>query len=164
MSLLRNKKAVEGLPLKYIIIALVAALVVGIALQFTGTLRGGIQSTADQINTTIAEKTTCELDSTAPRVVSASATCSSGNISITATITDDCGTSEAWAYAKKGTSSYSVTLKTTAVDDKNAVWTGYNSSLTTGAYSAYVYAKDKSTSTNTISTQSSAFEITGINC
>lgn len=96
MGLLKNKKGVESLPLRYIIIALVAALVIGIALQFVGVLRGGTISSANKINKTLAEKTTCELDEEKPIISDWT-----GNIDCNATtnivsissvkITDDCG-------------------------------------------------------------------------
>lgn len=61
-----NKRGVEALPLRYIIIALVAALVIGIALTFISTLKGGIVGTAEKLNETITEKTEMELDETGP--------------------------------------------------------------------------------------------------
>jgi hypothetical protein len=93
MSLLKNKKAVEGLPLKYIIIALVAALVVGIALQFTGVLKGGIMSTAEKLNQSVTEEVTCNTDNENPVIAVDSVTCTSGNITVNITATDDCGIS-----------------------------------------------------------------------
>jgi hypothetical protein len=88
-----NKKAVEGLPLKYIIMALVAALVVGIALQMTGTLQGGIQGTAEKLNSSVTERVTCELDDEEPKIDENSITCNatSNVLSVNVDITDDCG-------------------------------------------------------------------------
>jgi hypothetical protein len=51
-----NKKAVEGLPLKYIIIALIAVLVIAIALEMVGVLKGGILSAITNINTTMSRE------------------------------------------------------------------------------------------------------------
>jgi hypothetical protein len=93
MSLLKNKKAVEGLPLKYIIIALVAALVVGIALQFTGVLKGGIMNTANKINESTTMQTTCALDTEDPVASDWSITCNSTTNLINVAsvkVTDDC--------------------------------------------------------------------------
>lgn len=89
-----NKRGVEALPLRYIIIALVAALVIGIALQFTGILRSGTISTATQINKTLTEKTTCELDEEKPIVSNWEITCNASNDIVNVTsvkIEDDCG-------------------------------------------------------------------------
>jgi hypothetical protein len=93
-----NKKGVESLPLRYIIIALVAALVIGIALQFTGILKSGTISTAKQLNETLTEKTTCELDEDAPVVKwnSSLISCNASNDIVTielggVNVTDDCG-------------------------------------------------------------------------
>ena len=91
MGLLKNKKGVESLPLRYIIIALVAALVIGIALQFVGILRGGTISSANKINETLAEKTTCELDEEAPVITFINGNCSGNKATITIKATDDCG-------------------------------------------------------------------------
>lgn len=97
MSLRKNKKGVEGLPLKYIIIALVAALVVGIALQFTGTLKGGILGTADKLNSTLSEQTACELDFDDPEFdwsdVDISCNATLDSITLDVDIKDDCGIS-----------------------------------------------------------------------
>lgn len=51
-----NKKAVEGLPLKYIIIALIAVLVIAIALEMVGVLKVGILSAITNINTTMGRE------------------------------------------------------------------------------------------------------------
>lgn len=165
MALLRNKKAVEALPLRYIIIALVAALVVGIALQFTGTLRGGIQNTADTLNDTLSERTMCELDNDAPVIMSASGHCTGDrNVTISADITDECGTSEAWAYIKESASDSGdeVVLRTSDSDRKDATWTGgYNAdSDYPSTITVYIYAKDKATGANTISSQNDAYNLT----
>lgn len=140
MSLLRNKKAVEGLPLRYIIIALVAALVVGIALQFTGVLKVGILSTAEKINESTTTQTTCALDTEKPIIETISATCTSGNLTLNATITDDCGVKEAW-FAKTGVDG-TTSLTKIGTDDKSATWTFSGTGWSTGTYN--VYARDKS--------------------
>jgi hypothetical protein len=153
-----NKKAVEALPLRYIIIALVAALVVGIVLQMTGTLRGGIQSTAEKLNTSVTEKVTCSLDEEAPKITSATLTCNgvSKSVTVTAKVTDDCGVKEAWAYVANKL----VTLSTTESDLTAATWTGsLTDSAFTGTVNGYVYATDKSTAENTIDTQAKAFYV-----
>ena len=52
-----NKKAVEGLPLRYLIIALSAALVIGIVMETTGILRSGITGAVINLNKTLANAT-----------------------------------------------------------------------------------------------------------
>ena len=52
-----NKKGVEGLPLKYVIIAIAAANAVSIILEVTGILRGGVVSTAQAMNQTLSNVT-----------------------------------------------------------------------------------------------------------
>ena len=93
-----NKKGVEALPLRYIIIALVAALVIGIALQFVGTLKGGTLAAAEKMNETLTEKTTCALDDEAPEITidEGKSYCNSTTdiLHIEATITDECGVDE----------------------------------------------------------------------
>jgi len=87
-------KGVESLPLRYIIIALVAALVVGIALQFTGILRSGTIGTAEKLNKTLTEKTICELDEEEPQIVDWNITCNSSTNTVnvhSVKVTDDCG-------------------------------------------------------------------------
>ena len=44
-----NKKCVEGLPLKYIIIVLVAVLVIDLILEMTGVIEGGIMISLAEI-------------------------------------------------------------------------------------------------------------------
>jgi hypothetical protein len=51
-----NRKGIEGLPLKYTIIILVAAIVIGIVLYMTGTLDSGVRTTTNQINQTLVNK------------------------------------------------------------------------------------------------------------
>jgi len=49
-----NRKCVEGLPLKYIIIVLVAVLVIDLILEMTGVIEGGIMSSlADVVGVTL---------------------------------------------------------------------------------------------------------------
>jgi len=50
-----NKKAVEGLPLRYLIMALAAALVVGIVLEMTGMLEISITGAVAKLNETVAD-------------------------------------------------------------------------------------------------------------
>lgn len=93
MGLLKNKKGVEALPLRYIIIALVAALVIGIALQFTGILKEGIMGSADRINDSLTEKTICELDDEEPIISDLSVICNETTemISVVVKLEDECG-------------------------------------------------------------------------
>ncbi|PIO00125.1 hypothetical protein COT72_03115 [archaeon CG10_big_fil_rev_8_21_14_0_10_43_11] len=49
-----NKKGIEGLPLKYVVVALVGALVIGIAVQMTNT----IQTSVEDSTSVISEQTT----------------------------------------------------------------------------------------------------------
>ena len=53
---LRSKKGIEGLPLKYVVIILVAAIVIGIVLTMTSTLEGGIVTSTEVLNNTMAER------------------------------------------------------------------------------------------------------------
>jgi len=50
-----NKKAVEGLPLRYLIMALAAALVIGIVLEMTGILGTSITGAIAKLNETVAD-------------------------------------------------------------------------------------------------------------
>jgi hypothetical protein len=52
-----DRKGVEGLPLKYVIIILVAALVIGIAIIMATTLGGGIQTSTGILNNTLVNAT-----------------------------------------------------------------------------------------------------------
>ncbi|MBR9677885.1 MAG: hypothetical protein GOU97_01130 [Nanoarchaeota archaeon] len=53
-----NKKGLEGLPMKYVILALVAALVIGIILDVTGILGTSILSSANQTAEALGRATT----------------------------------------------------------------------------------------------------------
>ena len=55
-ALLRARRGVEGLPLKYAIILLVAAIAIGMAVYVATTMSGGVQSGVNQINQTLAEQ------------------------------------------------------------------------------------------------------------
>jgi hypothetical protein len=68
MALLKNKRGVEALPLRYIIIALVAALVIGIALQFVGILKTTTIGAANQYGAMTNATIICETDKTGPTV------------------------------------------------------------------------------------------------
>ena len=48
------RKGVEGLPLKYIIIVIVALLVLDLVLELTGVIRSGVITSILQINNTVA--------------------------------------------------------------------------------------------------------------
>ncbi|MDD5182157.1 MAG: hypothetical protein PHC66_03235 [Candidatus Nanoarchaeia archaeon] len=158
MSLLRNKKAVEGLPLKYIIIALVAAICVGIALQFTGVLKTGILSTAEKINESTTMQTTCALDAEAPVIEFATLVCNSTThtATVTATVTDDCGVADVWAYIDNGADDIGINFdKASGADNRDATWTGSETDTTkfsgTNEIEGYIYADDKANTANTIS-------------
>ena len=53
-TMLRAKRGVEGLPLKYAIILLVAAIAIGMAVYVATTMSGGVQAGTDKINQTVA--------------------------------------------------------------------------------------------------------------
>lgn len=96
MALIKNKRGVEALPLRYIIIALVAALVIGIAMQFVGILKTTTIGAANQYSQTTNKTIICETDTSNP-VISYTA----GNINCNSTtnvitvsnvlVTDNCG-------------------------------------------------------------------------
>ena len=48
-----NNKTVEGLPLQYLIIILIAVIVIGIVLQITGVVEFGVDRGLNQINDTV---------------------------------------------------------------------------------------------------------------
>lgn len=102
MGLLKNKKGVEGLPFKYIIIALVAALVIGIALQFTGILGDSIISQAERIDDSLTQEMICQLDKDAPVINLNDVYCNitSKEFIINVTLIDECGiNTSAWNRA-----------------------------------------------------------------
>lgn len=51
-----NKKGIEGLPLKYLIIVLFASLVIGIVIEFTGVLKTGVTGAVTEIGGLLGEK------------------------------------------------------------------------------------------------------------
>jgi len=53
---LKNKKGVEGLPLKYVVIVLVAAISIGIVTSMTGILSDGIIFSTGKLNETLYDK------------------------------------------------------------------------------------------------------------
>ncbi len=55
-TMARAKRGVEGLPLKYAIILLVAAIAIGMAVYVATTMSGGVQSGVNQINQTLGEQ------------------------------------------------------------------------------------------------------------
>ncbi len=50
-----NKRGVEGLPLKYIIIAIVAALILGIIMNMTSIIEQGVTGAAVIFNNTLGQ-------------------------------------------------------------------------------------------------------------
>lgn len=158
-----NKRGVEALPLRYIIIALVAALVIGIALQFTGILKSGTINTATKINKTLTEKTTCELDEEKPIIsdwtITCNATTNEVNVS-TVKITDDCGVDWAKIELKNSTNDFNglADLKIKSADN-NTWWTNGAINFTDASQVAKTYdiqkgdiviiwAKDKANAEN----------------
>lgn len=91
-----NKKAVEALPFRYIIIALVAALVVAIALNFVGVLKAGTIGAAEQLNKSTSESVTCSLDKDKPAITNHTIVCSktTNTTTVTLELTDACGVDE----------------------------------------------------------------------
>ena len=124
MSLIRNKKAVEALPLRYIIIALVAAIVVGIALQFTGILKTGILSTAEKINESTTTQTTCALDTEKPIISNDGTTCADDNLNVKVSMTDACGiNADANGFYTSATGSVDYFLELDSGTIKDGTWT-----------------------------------------
>lgn len=61
-----NKKGIEGLPLKYLIIVLFASLVIGIVLEFTGTLKTGVSGAVTEMSELLGEKVSEVADTNSP--------------------------------------------------------------------------------------------------
>ncbi len=156
-----NKRGVEALPLRYIIIALVAALVIGIALQFTGILKSGTINTATKINDTLAQKTTCELDEEAPVISDWNVNCNATTdiVNITSVkVTDDCGVEWVKVELKNSTNDFNglADLKIKSTDDNT--WDGiYNFTDASSVTKTYdiqsgdivvIWAKDKANAEN----------------
>jgi hypothetical protein len=164
MALSKNKRGVEALPLRYIIIALVAALVIGIVLQFVGILKGGTIGAANQFNASVSSQTKCELDNTGPTVNSGTLFNSTGGTTINRTkgdlmyfssnATDNpggCGIDDytgvfAYIYVGSVSTNTSVSLVRQSGDIFTATYN--SSSFSAGTYSARIYAVDNSTSAN----------------
>ena len=159
MSLARNKRGIEGLPLKYLVIALVAALVIGIALQFIGALKGGTIGAAETFNDTITQRTACELDSTGPTVnagwfcngtdyQNCGTTASAGaTLYVFADVTDNqvgCGIDDfQGVYAYRSGTNTSISLTRQSGDIFRGTFTAV-----TGTYNFTIYANDNSTAAN----------------
>lgn len=165
MALLKNKRGVEALPLRYIIIALVAALVIGIALQFVGILKGGTIGAAQQFNQSVTTRTACELDSTGP-VVNAGWLCNNTDytncgttisgtgkiVYVYANVTDNeggCGIDDytgvfGYIYRNGESTNTSVSLKRESGD----IFKGTFNITQTGTYYVKIYAVDNSTAKN----------------
>ena len=163
MRLLKNKRGVEALPLRYIIIALVAALVIGIALQFVGILKGGTIGAAEQFNQSTTTQVACQLDTTGPTVnngwmcnntdrTSCVTTSKTGNVlHVYADVTDNdggCGIDDyqgVYAYVyKDGSSLTSISLTRMS---GNIFQSSYTPNAT-GTYYAKIYANDNTTVEN----------------
>lgn len=155
-----NKKGVEALPLRYIIIALVAALVIGIALQFVGTLKGGVINSAEQMNDTLTEKTTQALDDEDPVVSwnAANISCSAvgDELNVSVEVTDASGLEWVYVELKNSTGSYQGLAELT---EENGVWsaniedfTDENDVIKThdiaGSDTIVIWAKDKADTSN----------------
>lgn len=157
-----NKRGVESLPLRYIIIALVAALVIGIALQFTGILKSGTINTAKQLNQTLTEKTTCELDEEAPTITNWSITCNATTDIVnvtTVTVNDDCGVEWVKLELKNSTGGFNGLTDLMIKSKEDNTWHGIFKFYGSGANVTKTYdiqagdvvviwAKDKSTAEN----------------
>jgi len=164
MGLMKNKRGVEALPLRYIIIALVAALVIGIALQFVGILKGGTIGAAEQFNESVTSKTKCELDTTGP-LVNAGYFCNSTSYSscgttagtdktlhVYADVTDNeggCGIDDyigVFGYVYKDGSSTNTSV--TLTRQSGNIFHGTYNATSTGTYYVKIYATDASTAEN----------------
>jgi len=147
MGFLKNKRAVEALPLRYIIIALVAALVIGIALQFVGILKSGTISAATKMNESLSERTACELDMDEPVITINSIVCNAttDKISVTANVKDDCGVADV-AFTVDNDTDFT-DMQMSSGTDKDGTWRA----LDIGDYTfgspikVFISAFDKST-------------------
>ena len=133
-----NKKAVEGLPLKYIIIALIAVLVIAIALEMVGVLKTGILAAITNINITMGRelaKGSLELKG---------GLCSSDNVTVTIKNNGADITSGSWYLAMYSTEDGSLagtsdnTLVISTGETKAVEFTGLD--LDSGQYNLEVTA------------------------
>ena len=53
---LKDKRGIEGMPMKYLIIMLIAAVVIGIVAYMLVTLKAGTVSSVNKINQTMTEQ------------------------------------------------------------------------------------------------------------
>ena len=149
MGLLKNKKGVEGLPFKYIIIALVAALVIGIALQFTNILGEGTISSAERISESLEMKTICELDEEPPVMTNIKTECvyddETKNLTITVEIEDECGVESVWFYNKDD--EISITLRLIEGTKQEGTWSETRE-LDYLLFEGAIFARDSALSEN----------------
>ena len=154
MGLLKNKKGVEGLPFKYIIIALVAALVIGIALQFTNILGEGTISSAERISETLKMKTICESDEEPPviKLFEDETFCINGtnhtNLTIKVNVVDECGVASVrfWPYNEFDTLNFEMSNEGDKLDGNWTVVYTINEELE--EINGNIYASDESPAEN----------------
>ena len=152
MSLSKNKRGVEALPLRYIIIALVAVLVIAIVLEFTGVLRTGTIGAAERINETLTEKTICALDDGEPTITDF--LCSEDDDKIQFKLMDECGVDDqtVTAFVFEGnTSVATITLNLIDGDITSGTWEG-SGDLDDQEYNITVWADDEADVANHLST------------
>jgi cell division topological specificity factor len=115
------------------IMSIILLLVIGIALQFIGVLRSGTINSANKINETLTEKTTCELDEEAPVITFINGTCAGNKTTIEIRATDDCGIDIErigfYANSENGNGTWvKLSLKNGTITD--GYWTGTASNST----------------------------------
>ena len=149
MGLLKNKKGVEGLPFKYIIIALVAALVIGMVLNFTNILGEGTIGAAERISESLEMRTICELDEEDPVIRVQEIICvyddETKNLTITVDVEDECGVDSVWFYNEDD--KVSITLRLTEGTKREGTWSA-TEELDYLIFKGAVFARDEAVAGN----------------
>ena len=141
-------KGVESLPLRYVILALVAVLVVGLVIEINNSTVGNVHAINGKMTEEIDKQMNSQFDTTPPQIygVSTYFTWKNGEeVSCIKTyLKDDSGIKLAIAYMNSG----KIYLHKSGMSNDKEVWEGCFNSRLYGNYKVTIFALDNSVHEN----------------
>ncbi len=138
-------KGIEGLPFRYVILALVAILVVGIVIQINKMTTKGINTVTGEMTKEINSQITGQFDTKGPEINSISVSYIFKGFCITTKLYDESGIKKAIAFVDiENSKPITIYLKHVGDSGKYEVWKGCKSTDEMGNAKITVWAMDNS--------------------
>ena len=137
-------RAIEGLPFRYAVLALVAILVVGVIIEINKTTTTGINQATGRMTLEINNQINGQFDTKGPDIGEINVWRNWREVCITAQLFDENGIKSAGAYIKKGSSDVEVHMEYSSKSGNYEEWKGCTDKDIYGDVTITVWAIDNS--------------------